>query len=151
VGGVAEVVVQVAVRLVQGEGADHDGERLEGLGGVRAAALAGHHAFNVGLDGQGGGHDQCAVAGGDAEGMTEGEPLAVGSEGDRAGQPDGCGRAAIRQGQAVAGGAERGGTGEGAGMQAGQVRRVAAPSGAGARVTCWSRHRVQRPMRRVAG
>jgi hypothetical protein len=66
VGGVAQVVVGVGVGLVEGEGADDDGEGLEGLRRVGGAAFAGDDTFDVALDGEGGGEDELSVAGGDS-------------------------------------------------------------------------------------
>jgi hypothetical protein len=71
--GVAQVVIRVAVGLVEGEGANHDGQRLEGLRRVGWATLAGNHALDVGFHGENDNEDKFAIAGCDANGIAEGE------------------------------------------------------------------------------
>ena len=87
-GGVAEVVVGVAVRLVEGEGADDDGESFEGFERVGGAAFAGNDALDVGFDGEGDREDEFAIAGGDVHGIVQGKRFAVGREGEGAGKFD---------------------------------------------------------------
>jgi hypothetical protein len=95
VGGVAEVVVGVAVGLVEGEGADNDGEGAEGFGRVGGAAFAGDDALDIGFEREGDGKDKLAVASGDGEGMAEGEGLVVRGERDGAGDGERRDRGAV--------------------------------------------------------
>jgi hypothetical protein len=78
VGGVAEVVVGVSVGLVEGEGADDDGEGFERFEAVAGAAFAGNYALDVGFERERDGEDELAVAGRDRERMAECEGFVVG-------------------------------------------------------------------------
>jgi len=86
VSGIAKVVFGMAVGLMQGEGAHHDGQRLERFRGVFRAALARHHALHVALDGKRHRQDELAVAGFHAERVAERERLAVRAQRNRSGK-----------------------------------------------------------------
>jgi hypothetical protein len=89
VGGVAEVVVRVAVGLVECKRTDNNGEGFERFRSIAGAAFAGYDALDIALERERDGEYELAVARGDREGMTEGEGLAVCGEGDGAGDGDG--------------------------------------------------------------
>jgi hypothetical protein len=74
--------------LVEGEGANDDGEGMERFGRVGGAAFARDDALDVALKREGGGEDELSVAGGDGEGMAEGNGLVVCGERDGAGDGD---------------------------------------------------------------
>lgn len=84
VGGIAEVVIGVAMAQVEGVGADGDGEGFEGFGGVGGAGFAGRHLLDVGFDGKGRCEDELTVAGGDGERVMESQGFAVSGEDDSA-------------------------------------------------------------------
>ena len=88
-GGVAEVIVSVAVGLVKGEGAYDDGQGFEGFRAVGRTAFAGHDALDIGFDGQSDSENEDTVAGADAKRVLEGEGFAVGCEQDGACKSDG--------------------------------------------------------------
>jgi len=108
--GVAKVIAKggakVGVWLVEGEGADDDGEGLQRFGSVSRAAFAGDDAFDVGLDGEGDGEDELTASGGDGEGVAKGECFLMGGEGDGAGDGYGGDGGAVGEDEQGVGGAD---------------------------------------------
>jgi len=133
VGGVAEVVVGVAVGLMKSERTDDDCESSQGFRRVAGAAFAGDDALNVALEREGDGENELAVAGGDGERMAEGDGFVVGGERYGAGDGDRRNRSVVGRKDGGARGLDEGGAGESDGGAGGAESEGG--SGLGSRVS----------------
>ena len=100
-GGVAQIVVGVAMGLMKRKRPHHDGQRHERLSRVGGPAFAGYHALDVSLDGQRHGQDEFSVACGNANRTVKSDGLSVSGKIDGAAYRDGAGLSIAGQGETV--------------------------------------------------